>query len=79
MIRTVVEPFIAEPQPNVGWDKLASSAGPPETGTRDWGGPALDASLSHPTKCSLPDKKMKPSFKITASALSGLTFGVESL
>ena len=40
----------AEPaQVEVGWDKLASSAGPPEFAGILTGGPALEASLSHPT------------------------------
>ncbi len=33
----------------VGWDKLASSAGPPLRTPANSGGPALEASLSHPT------------------------------
>ncbi len=33
----------------VGWDKLASSAGPPRTRQSVLDGPALEASLSHPT------------------------------
>ncbi len=54
--RVPVVPVIeAEPQPNVGWDKLASSAGPPQTRLPVSGGPALEASLSHPTKCTRLD------------------------
>ena len=43
---------------HVGWDKLASSAGPPVAKATSslGGGPALEASLSHPTGAAPPEK-----------------------